>query len=69
MGNMSYCRFENTLEALQDCADNLDDPCSASESVNRKRLIKLCAKIAGWYQDDDGVIDESAIDELPGDEA
>jgi hypothetical protein len=24
MGNMSYCRFENTLQDMQDCIDAID---------------------------------------------
>ncbi len=36
MGNMSYCRFENTLGDLQDCYDNIDDP-DLSESEKRAR--------------------------------
>jgi len=26
MGNMSYCRFENTLQDLQDCFEHIHDP-------------------------------------------
>ena len=25
MSNMSYCRFQNTVQDLQDCYDNIDD--------------------------------------------
>ena len=47
MGNMSYCRFENTLKDLQDCFDNLhDENLSADEVRARKRLILICKVMA-----------------------
>jgi len=51
MGNMSYCRFENTVRDLQDCYDNFDLNESASEHEQRarKRMIKLCVEIAIDY--------------------
>ena len=42
MGNMSYCRFENTLSDLRDCYNNLDDNLSGSEREYRQQLIELC---------------------------
>lgn len=55
MANMSYCRFENTLEDLQDCYDNIDnDNLSLSEKEARKKLIKLCIDIALDYGDEVG---------------
>jgi len=46
MSNMSYCRFENTLEDLRDCRDNLTDPeLSKEEFKARKKLIKVCREI------------------------
>ena len=52
MGNMSYCRFRNTLEDLRDCADNMDEPDSADEKAARLRLIKICRQIADDYGDE-----------------
>ena len=49
MGNMSYCRFENTLKDLRDCWENgftLEEPTSESEIKCRKLLVKLCQEIA-----------------------
>lgn len=44
--NMSYCRFQNTAQDLQDCYDNLDDSeLSEAEAAARLRLIKLCQRI------------------------
>ena len=46
MGNMSYCRFQNTEQALQDCLDSINDPdISEEEAAARGRLIDLCAEI------------------------
>jgi hypothetical protein len=46
MGNMSYCRFENTYKDLDDCFDHLtDDDLSESEREYRSQLIDLCQRI------------------------
>jgi len=46
MGNMSYCRFENTLSDLKDCANHIeDDDLSETEQEARTRLLKLCKEI------------------------
>jgi hypothetical protein len=48
MANMSYCRFQNTVQDLQDCYDHLDDDdLSEAEQEARKRLLKLCQQIVG----------------------
>lgn len=46
MPNMSYCRFRNTLDALQDCEEHMDDDnLSEVEKKAREELIKLCINI------------------------
>jgi hypothetical protein len=51
MANMSYCRFHNTLQDLQDCAEHMeDDDLSEEEARARTRLIKLCARIVEDYE-------------------
>jgi len=50
MGNMSYCRFENTSNDLQDCVDNWEldeEEASASDYEIRakKKIIKLAKEI------------------------
>lgn len=45
MANMSYCRFENTLNDLKDCAESLDDNLSGTEERARERLVKVCRDI------------------------
>jgi hypothetical protein len=60
---MSYCRFQNTVQDLQDCYDNMgsigeyEDDVSDNdrrELKSRERLIKLCVDIAIEYGDDIG---------------
>ena len=54
MSNMSYCRFTNTLEDLQDCYLHIDDDIdSPNEKKARQALIALCVDIADDYRDDD----------------
>lgn len=74
MGNMSYCRFQNTLRDLQDCARHaFDEGLSESEHKARKALIKVCAEITDELGVDDLEIDQSqvkaAIDNLPNGDA
>ena len=47
MANMSYCRFQNTLLALQDCDYHImDKDLSPEENVAKNQLIKLCTDIS-----------------------
>ena len=49
MGNMSYCRFQNTLQDLRDCYENMDNELSEEEKKAQEKLIKLCVDIACDY--------------------
>ena len=50
MTNMSYCRFHNTLEDLEEAYDHMDDDdLSDAEKAARHELIKLCGAIEGDY--------------------
>jgi len=51
MGNMSYCRFQNTLSDLQDCYDSMQDrdELSSEEKRAKDSLIELCAGIVSEY--------------------
>ena len=54
MGNMSYCRFCNTLGDLKDCQAHLDDSdLSEAETGARFRLVQLCRDIAEDYPEDE----------------
>lgn len=69
MANMSYCRFENTLRDLRDCAHALNEAAEASATGNpyeglssdedhaAHELVQLCATIAAEF-------DVDAIDTL-----
>lgn len=60
MSNMSYCRFENTLKDLQDCADHMSDAdISVSEKKARKQLIEVCREIID--NEDDPIEDEDQM--------
>jgi len=51
MANMGYCRFENTLDDLEDCYEHMDDNnLSEQESKKRRMLIKTCMNIAADYE-------------------
>lgn len=62
MANMSYCRFQNTLNDLRDCANALEElqenevmplpggELSMEEAHAAKRLIELCKTIAEGFE-------------------
>ena len=53
MGNMGYCRFENTENDLADVLEHMDEDLeSESEIKARERLIGLCVDIALDYGHD-----------------
>lgn len=50
MGNMSYCRFENTASALEDCLDALEngahtEDLSSYEKRGLEALLGYCAEV------------------------
>lgn len=57
--NMSYCRFENTLQALRECENALNegfrnDPISElsdHEQASAKQLMELCRRMADNFGD------------------
>lgn len=46
MGNMSYCRFRNTLPDLIDCQEHLIENLEKEEEKARTELIQICREIA-----------------------
>jgi hypothetical protein len=38
---MDYCKFENTLSALRQCADGWDEEVKGSEAKAKQKLIEL----------------------------
>jgi len=56
MGNMSYCRYENTLKDLEDCEEHFDEKVNSdSEHEARKELIQLCMNIASSFENEEDV--------------
>ena len=52
--NMSYCRFQNTLQDLIDCEENLPNKdLSWNEAEAFAELVGLCKSIASKYDDYD----------------
>lgn len=46
MANMSYCRFQNTLNDLKDCYNHMTDAgLSKDEARARQWLAELCLEI------------------------
>lgn len=43
MPHMSYCRFQNTLRDLRDCAENIEEPLSHDEHQARAAMIEVMA--------------------------
>lgn len=67
MANMSYCRFNNTLNDLEDCKEALEneDISSVDEKEKAKALIQLCREIADSFDDDyiDSIIADDDYEE------
>ena len=54
MSNMSYCKFENTLNDLRQCEEEIGDEAECrEEEAARKKLIALCKRIADQYAEEE----------------
>jgi len=57
MGNMSYCRFRNTVLDLRDCLDNLKSNLSVEhdreEFDARAELIEVCRELVEVAEETD----------------
>lgn len=49
MANMSYCRFQNTAQDLQDCRNNFTDDLWWEEFKARQNIIELAQRIVDSY--------------------
>ena len=70
MSNMSYCRFENTVSDLRDCADALrngeaedEDLSSDYERSAKHELIALCREIAAEFGEQEDEREEEEIED------
>ena len=67
MANMSYCRFHNTVNDLEDCKEALENENieSVDEKKKAKALIQLCREIADSFDDDyvDSIVTDDDYDE------
>ncbi len=58
MGNMSYCRFQNTLADLRDCEEHFADKSLGQEEERaRKALYEVCKRIV---EENEFTFDEGA---------
>lgn len=53
MANMSYCRFENTVQDMEDCLEHMDTPLedlsSDYERSARKKIVEVARDIIDAY--------------------
>ncbi len=64
MSNMSYCRWQNTVSDLQDCAENIyDTDLSDKERRARIRLLKLAWDMVSDFVED-GELDVEMLEDL-----
>ena len=52
MSNMSYCRFNNTSQDMDDCLENIDNIHSEAELQAAKNLLATAKQIARFDEDD-----------------
>lgn len=64
MGNMSYCRMENTYNDLKDVRDNWEETSSKSELEYRDRILKLCRDIIKYYDEENSIVDNERLGQL-----
>ena len=74
MGNMSYCRFENTVSDLGGCQLALEDllmgdskPLSDRELSKARELISTCADILALVQEQSGMDRREFLNKMDND--
>ena len=61
MGNMSYCRFENTMDDLRDCLRHIDHEAENNRDESaRQAMLELFREIYEYW---DGNVIEYALNE------
>ena len=78
MGNLSYCRFENTANALQDCLDAVEElmdhngkdrhgePLSTTEKDAFEEMIELAETYSNYAQGIQEQVDDAWTKEQEG---
>ena len=65
MPNMSYCRFENTAQDLQDCLYALEEgettELSRFELRGLRNLLRLCEEFIDYENEIDNIIESYAL--------
>jgi uncharacterized protein YerC len=51
MANLPYCRFQNTLRDLKDCAQYFDDELSVPEHKARLKMLEIIKELAEYEAD------------------
>jgi hypothetical protein len=67
MGNMSYCRFENTERDLEDCLNVINeggDELSRREYGSALKIMRMILEIADEYNDVNGDLSDDGIEEF-----
>ena len=64
MGNMGYCRFENTARDLQDCLEaiengEINDLSSQYEVDALEELLDLCKEVVAYKNEIEDAIDNN----------
>lgn len=66
MGNMSYCRWQNTLADVEDCAEDLffreqegKQPLSKDEARAQRRMMQVIKSMLEFYEDEHGEVEAS----------
>ena len=63
MGNMSYCRFENTARDLRDCIQAIEngehtDDLSSYEKDGLEELLSYCEEMFNMKEEIENVLEE-----------
>jgi hypothetical protein len=63
MGNMSYCRFENTVRAMQDCVNAIEegeaDDLSSYETVAIEQFLLIAHEITALENSIENIIERN----------
>jgi hypothetical protein len=62
MSNMSYCRWENTLNDLQDCVDSFHEGVSNEyETRARRQMMEVAEELLRLYRENQEMVDNEEL--------